>query len=515
MPWHIEQDDNGQYCVIKDDDSTNEGCHDTRAEAEDQVAALYANSGETPPSDGAADLADATGTAFSLFIVVEGVETTDGRMFELGALSPRDVLPVPLMFQNRAEHGGFGGDTTAQFVGAIEDVHRDERDESRWLGSGHMLDTEFARDAEAQMRGGLRGVSIDATADSVVYDIRSVSEDGWPVDVLARFDKGTIMGATVTPHPAFEFCTIWFADESEPEWVAGAHGTDIPMTEDPEVVEDEAPLLLLASGGGPVAPPAAWFDRPGLDGPTALSVSADGRVAGHLAVWSQCHIGQPDTCVTAPTSPSGYAYFHTGEIRTADDELVAVGQITLGTGHARLTDDYRGAVAHYDDTGLAVADVRVGEDDDGIWCAGAVRPGITDAQIRALCAASPSGDWRRINGNLELVAVLAVNVPGFPVPRTNARVASGVETALVAAPGPGVMAWPAQQASARPSRIAALEAQVARLERAFQPLLVEAHEKAVARATATIRAREQTRAEQEQAARRSNVVGRKISDLLY
>jgi hypothetical protein len=29
-------------------------------------------------------------------------------------------------------------------------------------------------------------------------------------------------------------------------------------------------------------------------------------------------------------------------------------------------------------------------------------------------ASDVSGDWRRIGGNLELVAVLAVNVPGFP-----------------------------------------------------------------------------------------------------
>lgn len=42
MPWHIEERDN-RYCVIKDDDEHNQGCHDTRAEAEAQMAALYAN----------------------------------------------------------------------------------------------------------------------------------------------------------------------------------------------------------------------------------------------------------------------------------------------------------------------------------------------------------------------------------------------------------------------------------------------------------------------------------------
>lgn len=41
-PWHIEEHD-GKFCVIKDDGGENEGCHDTREEAEAQVRALYAS----------------------------------------------------------------------------------------------------------------------------------------------------------------------------------------------------------------------------------------------------------------------------------------------------------------------------------------------------------------------------------------------------------------------------------------------------------------------------------------
>jgi hypothetical protein len=52
--------------------------------------------------------------------------------------------------------------------------------------------------------------------------------------------------------------------------------------------------------------------------------------------------------------------------------------------------------------------------------------------LDALRAASLSGDWRRINGNLELVAALAVNVPGFPIPRTQAAMAAAGQLALVA-----------------------------------------------------------------------------------
>jgi hypothetical protein len=52
-------------------------------------------------------------------------------------------------------------------------------------------------------------------------------------------------------------------------------------------------------------------------------------------------------------------------------------------------------------------------------------------QIRALRASAPSGDWRPINGGLELVAICQVNVPGFPTAR--AMIASGKVLALVAA----------------------------------------------------------------------------------
>jgi HK97 family phage prohead protease len=40
-PWHIEEQD-GKFCVIKDDDGEVEGCHDSREEAEAQMRALYA-----------------------------------------------------------------------------------------------------------------------------------------------------------------------------------------------------------------------------------------------------------------------------------------------------------------------------------------------------------------------------------------------------------------------------------------------------------------------------------------
>jgi hypothetical protein len=115
-----------------------------------------------------------------------------------------------------------------------------------------------------------------------------------------------------------------------------------------------------------------------------------------------------------------------------DEGDIQVGQLTLAGGHASLQASADEAIKHYDDTASAVADVVAGEDQFGIWVAGSLRPDVTPSQIRAFRASSPSGDWRPINGRLELVAVCQVNVPGFPIARA-ITASGGVPGALVAA----------------------------------------------------------------------------------
>lgn len=209
----------------------------------------------------------------------------------------------------------------------------------------------------------------------------------------------------------------------------GDHTRILKHSNDGEIM---APSVRLVASGGTDAPPREWFDDPGLTGPSPIVVTEEGRVFGHLAAWDTCHIGFKDACTTPPQSISDYAYFQTGAVLTTDGE-VAVGQITIDTGHAGLSLSARPAAAHYDDTGTAVADVCAGEDEHGIYIAGAVRSTATPEQVARLRASALSGDWRTIGGNLELVAALAVNVPGFPIPRTSLAASGGQQTALVAA----------------------------------------------------------------------------------
>jgi hypothetical protein len=176
----------------------------------------------------------------------------------------------------------------------------------------------------------------------------------------------------------------------------------------------------------PLLPPVGWFANPRLSRATPVTVTNEGRVFGHVAIWGSCHIGFTDQCVTPPRSATSYAHFLTGEVLCEDGSRVAVGQVTMDTGHAPMNANAHRAAAHYDHTGSAVVDVTAGEDEHGIWIAGALRPGVAPEQIRALMASDVSGDWRRIGSGLELVAVLAVNVPGF------GKVRVGMHDGLVA-----------------------------------------------------------------------------------
>lgn len=185
----------------------------------------------------------------------------------------------------------------------------------------------------------------------------------------------------------------------------------------------------VTAAAAPVAPPREWFENPKFNGPTPIAVTPEGRVMGHLAAWGVCHTKWQDRCVTAPRNASGYKYFLNGTVLTADGSTVKVGKITMGTGHADTRYGWVPAADHYDNTGVPAAVVAAGEDQWGIWVAGAMAPEADERDAAQLRRSPLSGDWRRINGAMELVAALAVNTPGFPIV---AMTASGEPESLVA-----------------------------------------------------------------------------------
>lgn len=193
---------------------------------------------------------------------------------------------------------------------------------------------------------------------------------------------------------------------------------------------DDEDMTELSASAVPVAPPDDWFQAMPVTGPTPLTVTADGRVFGHAFLWNTCHQGFADRCVMAPKSITDYKFFKNGQVLTASGKMLKVGKITLGTGHASMRAGWIPAADHYDNTGTQAAVVNIVEDRFGGFIAGAAVPGISEEKIAELRRSPISGDWRRINGNLELVAALAVNTPGFPIVSVTA---SGEPDVIIAA----------------------------------------------------------------------------------
>lgn len=393
-------------------------------------------------------------------VIVEGMETSDGRYIEPGALEPR-AMPLPILSMTRNPEGG-DGHAGAEVIGRIDVLTRHNgpdvinRQTGQpfpegvyvWSGSGE-IDPDAASAGLIRKRY-LTGNSADLSGTEAELIWGPEDENGMADIEQVRLTKGFISGTTVCPFPAFAEAYIILdgeeitpADDMPEELVASA----FPAWRADSLPGDDclpcAAGVLTASAeytafpDGVKAPSHTYFADLGLEEATPLTIGepdADGyrEVFGHIAEWSTCHIGFPGQCRTAPRSASNYAYFHTGalDVRTMDGEVetIPVGRLTYDSGHADLSASASATAAHYDNTATLGAFVVAGEDDHGIWVHGVLAPG---ADVQKLKATPPSGDWRPVRGGLELVAVLHVNTPGFPVVRS--MVAGGEVRALVAA----------------------------------------------------------------------------------
>lgn len=377
-------------------------------------------------------------------LTLEGVRTDDHRMIAENALSWRD-LPLPLMFMSTSTHGGFEPGPS-RLAGSIETIER-AGSEIRGTGTFDLAGEAGAEAARLVRDGLLRWVSVDVAV--VGWDFVDECEDPFDFSCTDWYEivtEGLILGTTIVPMPAFGDATIRAVDalaasaranmSREPRrfYVGGLIAPAGDLDDVLVASAGERGLRTVTAAAVPDRPPAAWFDDPQLAEPTHVTVTDDGRVFGHIATWGTCHIGIEGACTTPPRSRSGYAYYMTGESPTLDDGTVrSAGVLTVGTGHADNSLGHRATAEHYDNTGTQVASVCVGEDEHGIWCAGALEAGATEDQVRRLRAGDVSGDWRWIAGGLELVAVLGVNVAGFPVARTAAGFREDRQVSLVAA----------------------------------------------------------------------------------
>lgn len=387
-------------------------------------------------------------------IGMEDELTGDGRSINGGALSwdisPDNPAPMRYVTQDVGMHDG------AVTVGNIESVSR--RDGGViWAEGDFDLGSDAGREAYRMVSEKRQnGVSMDL--DDVSFEIRIAGElfddlsallnDEGDAEVTQTNEDGTVTVATINSDDEIMLTTSARLRAATIVAVPAFASARINIVEGPEDGEDDTPpgsdeLAVvvplgdsdaLVAAAAPLAPPRAWFEDQRLSGPTPLTVTKEGQVYGHVALWGTCHISHTagGKCVTPPNSPSGYSWFHTGALVLADGSEVPVGHLTMGTGHAKDSMSAAEAASHYDNTGTVAADVRAYEDAFGIAVAGGLRPRLTPEQVRDFRAAPISGDWRRVGAALEFVAGLSVNVPGFGVPRPAGMVAGGNLMSLVA-----------------------------------------------------------------------------------
>lgn len=187
-------------------------------------------------------------------------------------------------------------------------------------------------------------------------------------------------------------------------------------------VEIVAPLVAAAvTVTIPDAPPPEWFNRPD-DIPNAKGafyIEQNGRVYGRLAPRNVAHRSFPGKRVTVPTGNVDYSrWMKKDGVMVASGGRCTAGPVTFDCGHADPSDpDYGARREHYDNSCSVFSSVRIGEDDDGVWVAGALMPGVTGEQIARASMCQLSGDWQphpERRGMKEFIAALLVPVPGFP-----------------------------------------------------------------------------------------------------
>lgn len=363
-------------------------------------------------------------------LAFENWATEDGRYMMPDSLSWREP-PLTLMAMVETTEGGHLG---AQVAGRMDTFEKRRSDVGADVvavyATGVFDDEDYGamieRMVEDQM---LTGISVDlaisdwAARDPETGEITAaddLTDDQWwglmMGDLQFAVLQATILAATVCPTPAFAEAKISMTASGEKRMTLWA-----PL----RLVRSDPPALVAAVA--PLAPPRAWFEVPEADELTPLTVTEEGAVYGHVATYD-CHRGFQGYCMTVPGTGtrSGFADFHLGQLETAEGDLINIGKITIGRGHADTGLTKAAAREHYDDVDCVAAFGRCYEGRLGTWFSGTLKSDITPERLRDFRANPPSGDWR----GGELIALHSVVVPGLPVYRNEAHVALAADGSL-------------------------------------------------------------------------------------
>lgn len=359
---------------------------------------------------------------------VENEPTGDGRMIAEGALEWDGVLPIAIIWDRE------DGDHSGATLGAITSIER--RDNVGW-GVGYLSESDDPATQAAVIRvsellaEGAVGVSIRYDHEVVemrvkrelieVAAVEEASIDSPEMEqdeagervVVARFAADDVLYVTTSArvrHLAI-VDTAAFADARLSIATTGAIAASSLVGE----WSGREQFFDDPGFGDYVSDPRLRYDpdRAAWSCPPTLITSGpeEGRVYGHITPMGICLRGRPDRCVTPPDGD--LEGFMRGRAPAAGGRRTGV--ICAGGGHCDVGIGAAEATMFYDNTGRAIADVRIGKDRYGIWFSGMARPGANPDDLYGFAASDVSGHWEYTQrGRMTLVGLPAVNVGGFP-----------------------------------------------------------------------------------------------------
>lgn len=372
-----------------------------------------------------ASIADASelGARWRGLLAVENRPTGDGRVLAAGSVTWEEGRPFPVMAMLRNADGG-GGHAGAVVAARIDRVWREGNEiwGEGFFESGN-VGMEVSRLIREQV---LTGLSVDLDNVKATF---TEDNDGEP---LAVIESANLRGVTITSFGAIQdaFIEILGSEQDMPLVADGGTIATVRVNTPFTFSDSDEGMALVASGvsldSAPLHPPAEWFQDPQLKEIMPLQVNPNGQIFGVLAAEGSCHIGYPGKCVEFPEE-SKFDFFHVGKTLCEDGTMVSTGVITINGAHADLNSGAAETADHYNTLSI-VAHVRVYRTKGvGLVVAGAVSPNATPEQVSLLRAANISGDWRSIQYQRRLVAILGVATGGFVKPQVDdgALVASG------------------------------------------------------------------------------------------
>jgi len=240
-------------------------------------------------------------------LVVEGIPTGDRRQIAPGGLSYRE-LPLPLMF-SRVNDEGHRGSEPAGRIARIE-----RRENGVIYGFGYFDSGEVGQEARRMLtEGTLRGVSIDM--DMLEVDEASADEYMMGAGTL-MIQTARVMGATVTPFPAYAEAYLEIIEQDEALVAAGvaapARAVFHTQIEDDGATGWQHSLetidgALVASGNPtfPMRPSPSVFLPPTEYAP--FNVDEAGVISGHICTWDSVHISFTGRKIHPPKTKTDYS----------------------------------------------------------------------------------------------------------------------------------------------------------------------------------------------------------------